>query len=36
MCWVYSDLENANEEIKLIVDGEEKKYLPIWKTINKR
>ena len=36
MGWVYGDLENANEEIKLAIKSEEKKYLPIWKIIDKR
>jgi len=36
MGWVYGDLENAKEEIKLAVKSEEKKYLPIWKIIDKR
>lgn len=36
MGWVYGDLENTKEEIKLAVKGEEKKYLPIWKIIDKR
>lgn len=34
--WVYGDVENAKEEIKVAVDGERKKYLPIWKIIDKK
>lgn len=36
MGWAYGDLESAKEEIKLAVNSEEKKYLPIWKIIDKR
>lgn len=35
MGWIYGDLENATEEIKLAIDSVEKKYLPIWKIIDK-